>query len=88
MASPAISFMTGPNTWAATHLMRQSIERFQALFAFQCQWQTRPKHATIGNCRKGIREHLNEGVPSEGVNFCPVQFFLVFQTGVDQNRPR
>ena len=26
-------------------------------------------------------------VPSEGVNFCPGLFFLVFQTGVDQNRP-
>ena len=27
-------------------------------------------------------------VPSEGVNFCPGLFFLLFQTGVNQNRPR
>ena len=66
MVSPAISFMTGPITWAATHLMRQNIERFQALFAFQGQWHTRPKDPTIGNCRKGISEHLNEGPAKPG----------------------
>ena len=64
--TPAISFTPGPNMWAATHLMRQSIERFQALFAFQGQWQTRPKDLTIGNCRKGISEHLNEGPAKPG----------------------
>ena len=61
--TPEISFTPGPNTWAATHPMRQTIERFQALFAVQGQWHTRPKDPTIGNCRKGrkgVSEHLNE----------------------------
>ena len=58
--TPAISFTPGPNTWAATHLMCQNIERFQALFAFQGHWQARRKDPTICNCRKSISEHLNK----------------------------
>ena len=38
--------------------------------------------------QKFMRRKRGIPVPSEGVNFCPGLFFLVFQTGVDQNRPR